>query len=814
MKNSFSNDTKISNRGTVVQDYIPYGGKILLSKSDNADSSMPDYSVILKHFKANQSKSSLKDTLINKKYLGDSLGDALINTRVLSVLASYGGGKTTSIKKYIQSITDKLSTKNRKAKILFITPRKSLNAAIAGDFETITCYLQVKNEPNKKIKTDLISSMSCTPQSLSSLLSFTGDSSYDLVIFDESETIANMLVSDAVEDKERTLSALKNVVVSSDKVVFMDANYSEDSELLACTLSGLKEIPRLINTYKTWAKIKASIISGGTFENRKTAINTQIIEAIHKGEKIAIASSSAGYAQSIYKVIKERYPDVTVKLATSSTDNQELVNNPDSVSSIDVLIYSPSLSVGISFDLINHFHSVFGVFANFIDTPDSFDAMQMMCRVRSPSLNKWVIALDENKNIYENHGHEPAPNEITALLSQQYIINAKYAVNKSVEITPLQNELLRLYANIEARLRFNKNNYNALFMQKLNDMGIAVQIVPVKSIEANQDIQAQIKEGKKQDKEQAINDLFQAEKITEEENKKLKEKRRYAGLSLTKKESLSLDRFYIENAFNVDFDKLSEEQRAELLGRMDDNYIKKAKNRARLLAPASFDKVLVKARLYGLDNESQSYKKDILDKNQSYLLLKKLDRYALGFIEGNEYSHATLKRTAFYQWVSRNKRSINIISPNMIPANFSAKPALLMNKLLERIGYKHSTIKIKGFYNYSAVIDSSFESFYEEQKARGCNWLEIQEKRIKELDIVSESLTSKIIKNYQMPLAHVNFAKAELLKIPKMQHESILNEYLRQYDVMNPENKHGINCPQFANKWLKKQAEKHEKITA
>lgn len=746
--------------------------------------------------------------VINKRYLGGSLSRSLENNRIVSVLSPYGTGKTTAIKKYIKKMKAKKGNEES-FRVLFITPRKSLNISIAGDFENINCYLDIKlEESNKNNQKTMIKSMSCTPQSLGALIDKLESGYYDLVVFDESETIAGMLISHVVKDKERTLNALKKVVSASNRIVFMDANYGADSKLLAFILSGNSEIPILENTFKPWANVGISVVGGTNFDERLEKINTLILKAVQAGEKIAIAASSATYATDIYKIINDSYPDLSIKLATSETDNQSLVNDPLSVIDIDVLIYSPSLSVGISFDLKDHFSTIFGVFRNVEKSPDSFDAMQQMCRVRSPK--KWVIALDDDQCIYNNQGSSLTPNEIQKFIIRQQCENSIFAIGESAPLTTTQNQLIELYAVLEANKRYRKNNYNKIFMQLIHNMGMNVTII---DSEINTNIKESLTANKKEKKQKEKDALFSSLKITHEENEKLSNIRRYGG-SLSKSEKLSMDRFYIEKSFDIDFDNLSPKERNQVLKEKDDGFVSKAKYRAQTSASKDFDKAYVKARIFGVDNDSQSYKKDAIDREQSYLLLKRLNSYALSYIDSDDgYTHKSLKRTAFYQWVIRNKREINIASPNFIEGyDFKKKPALLMNKLVKRIGYKISSRKDdKNIRTWRVKRNHRFEAFYSDQMSRGENWVEIIGKSLAELDVIKKTLTVEDINNLRMPLSHVNIVRKILDDIPAINHKSLMSEFKQSYDIMNPNNKHGINAQNIAIQALKKQAENIKK---
>ena len=783
----------------------------------NSGNSKPD-SVSLPYSCANKNTNTV-DTVINQRYLGESLRNALDKTRVLGVLAPYGCGKTTAIKQIISSMSDD-------ARILFITPRKSLNTAIAGDFEGINCYSDIKQETNKSKKIEAISSMSCTPQSLGALLELADDPHYDLVVFDESEAIASMLTSDVVRDKERTLSALKTVVNASSKVVFMDANYSENSGLLAYILSGIERVAMLINEYKPWSNITVDMIEGDKFDDKKTVVNTLIQEAISRDEHIAVATSSASYANDIYTILTARFPSKLIKLATSETDNTELVSNPDSVADVDVLIYSPSLSVGISFDIDNHFSQVFGVFANEIGTPDPLDAMQSMARVRKPIDEKWTIALDGEKVIYTTHTKELRSADIVNLSLSMNASN-KHLIKSNAPVSALQRELIRLYATIRANLIYLKNNYNSMFYNMLYGMNVTINHV-IDAVTVDTSIAESIKDNREAQKIASVDAVLNADKLDDEQAKHLKTLQKY-GNKLLPSQIKSLERYYIESSFAVDFDKLDDAEKFDVLDKKDKGYISKARKRAQLFAPLVFDKEYVKVRLMGVDNDNKSYLADLTSEYHAYMMIKKLNSYALPMIRileqmddvitieqlaVIEYSHKSLKRSPFYRWVMRNKRDLNIIFPNLVPRNFKSKPALFMSKLLDGLGYTHSserdtTAKGKRVYIYRAELDHKFDDFYRSQLARGDNWVEITQKSIAELQVLAETLSQDDIRRLRMPHADVQHVKNQLMRLPRAMHEQIMKRYKSKYDVMNPDNKHGINSSVFANLWLDSQVEQH-----
>ncbi|MCK5896693.1 MAG: PriCT-2 domain-containing protein [Cocleimonas sp.] len=758
----------------------------------------------------NQEKKTNKTTIINQRYLADAIEKNLESHRFLGVHSPYGTGKTTSLKNIIKVIEGEKRAKNSTPNILFVTPRTSLCIAISEDFEAIYNYLDAKNKKDftKAERLKMIDSMATCPQSLGALIDESKNDTYDLVIFDESESITKLLVSTATKDKERTLYAMQRVVRSSNKVVFMDADYGDVSKLFSELLTGIMDTHILKNIYKPWNEYTAKIITGGSFSDRKEALSSMMMQDITGGENTALFSSSATFCTDLHEVVEVICPESNSKLATSETDNQELMSDPKTVSKINNLFYSPSLSVGISFDIKNHVNRVYGCLSNEINTPDSEDAGQGMARFRNPSNKEWVIALDDRKNIYID-GDEPLlPEDISKSIMARFMGNIK-AISSNLVLTPdLTNQVLDLYALVESRKRDDKNNFNKNFIDKLVNLGMNVEYVEAELFFEGNDIKSAMKENKAERIERVIQNTINAPKINEEENKILSARRRL-GQRLTNEEKSILERYYLETAFSVDFDKMNNNEKREIISYKGDGFITKAVMRSQVEASRDFDKAYIAMGLNGVGDE-EAGKRDILHKHHNYRLKKKLHAYALPYTDcDKEYSHKTLKRTGFYQWLIKNKKDINILIPNFVPSNFKSKPASLMNKLLENMGYKHTCSRDekskKREYIYRSVLNAPFDRFYGKQLSRGDNWVECTEKILEGLETHREVLSAKDIRCLQMPVVHVRFVSEKLAKIPKIQHQKIMSVYKEKYDIM----RHGMNANIIANLWLENETKKY-----
>jgi Cu/Ag efflux protein CusF len=177
-------------------------------------------------------------------------------------------------------------------------------------------------------------------------------------------------------------------------------------------------------------------------------------------------------------------------------------------------------------------------------------------------------------------------------------------------------------------------------------------------------------------------------------------------------------------------------------------------------------------------------------------------------MKGKEYSHNSLKRSGFYQFVLTNKKEINIFMTNFIPANFKAKPAGLMNKLIANLGYKHESRRDgkgkKREYIYSSKTNKNFESFLNSRQERGTSWDDFTEKLFIDLDSRKELLSKADIKRLQMPSVDVRYILDKLQLIPKIKQGEVMAIYKEKYDMTNSDNQ-GIDAPVFANAWLQSQ---------
>ncbi|KAJ3061119.1 hypothetical protein HK102_009244, partial [Quaeritorhiza haematococci] len=296
-----------------------------------------------------------------------------INQRRVEVCHSpVGTGKTTKAIELIRSMQFK--------SVVIPTPRRSLaqeltaklNAGLKGTGIEFKLYLNVKpgRMPDQKF---LVIQM----ESLRKLIKFDKSiATFDLVLVDEIESVLRTFNSPTMtgnwtdsesarmslshDNKERLPSAsdvFEHLVRSARKVVVMDAF------ILPKTIVALKDLlgdqPGLrrlvVNRYKHEDIRTVDIPDFEVFKG-------QMIDLVDSGRKFAVFTTSKGIGDDIKAFLKQHNRDLRIQFYNSSMpgkSTRELQEVNESWVNYDVVIYTPTITVGVSFDVPDYFYTIF-----------------------------------------------------------------------------------------------------------------------------------------------------------------------------------------------------------------------------------------------------------------------------------------------------------------------------------------------------------------------------------------------------------------------------------------------------------------------
>ena len=247
----------------------------------------------------------------------------------------------------------------------------------------------------------------------------------DLLILDEIEGLIQQFSHDTMLSSgtiHRCWEVFEALVKYSKKVVMMDAflgartvNLSKRMRDPATTVSVVNDYPSAENRqYNVMPKLKQIAI---------------MQEYLRKGMPFVLCSNSLKFIKRVRKLLEvqvatEKLPEKKIKAYTSETGQElrkELEDPNKAWADLDVLMYSPTITIGCSFE-VPHFEAIFGYF---VETSCGFlDCLQMLGRVRDckpdpkEDAHLYYLSFSDHYMVYDE---EPSAAWIESCLESTYM---------------------------------------------------------------------------------------------------------------------------------------------------------------------------------------------------------------------------------------------------------------------------------------------------------------------------------------------------------------------------------------------------------
>lgn len=310
------------------------------------------------------------------------------DAKSLVVKSQMGTGKTRYIKRKIQQILHN----NPDARILLISGRRSLAEKYKADYADMgfVCYLYTK---------DNIMDGGRYICQADSLWRCGSNCVFDLVVLDEWDLIVRNFNSSTF---------LNNPKGSSNFRMFQQTmGYSKQVIALSATLR-VSDIKIMEDMRKITPKVIVNNYIPRKFKIQFTDKDQQyklMLDDVLAGRKICVAvNRSHEYIQTLKQWFLSHKPDLKIADITAQTtlrpEISQMVKDPENTwGDVDVLIYSPTIQSGVSYDQRNVFYRIYGIFSNI--TNSSTDAAQMLRRIRHP-INDRMPILFEWSNNFDN----------------------------------------------------------------------------------------------------------------------------------------------------------------------------------------------------------------------------------------------------------------------------------------------------------------------------------------------------------------------------------------------------------------------------
>lgn len=452
---------------------------------------------------------------------------------IILVRSPKGSGKSFQLSKIVQQC------KLQKKSVLLIGHRQSLIAALAADLG-MTCYLDKEDEYGERITVSKYYAicLDSIPRKLNLNLH-----KFDVIIIDESEQVFSHLTADTLRRQRRecflkTERYLKNATT----VIACDADLSYLTlSVIAAARNG--EMPKrfYVNRHKQ---------SGRDIEiyNSENQLLSVLISSVNTGGKYYVTCNSKKKADQIAKAIEDAATrEVKIQLITKDNSQSEeirhfVANIKTEITKFDVVISSPSLGTGIDITFPNDEVLIDGVFGFFMPRINThFDIDQQLCRVRHPGFVK--VWISHEQFAFEIESEVIKRNIVENGSFTDFLIGYDENNNK---IYDMDDSLLSLHAEVLALSRASKNSIRKHFIDLKTYNGWNVTEVKTDTRETQIGRDA-FKKSKEEIARLRCEMICNAEKITDKEEKRLKDLSSRTALMEAKISRYWIEKFYGED---------------------------------------------------------------------------------------------------------------------------------------------------------------------------------------------------------------------------------------------------------------------------
>jgi len=349
-------------------------------------------------------------TTINERYFPIETMKELWPNKLIGIQSEKGTGKTTCLFKYIFENSGEIIKEDDS--ILFISSRRTFGIKLLGDIKKFgfKLYSDCKEyyiDHNRMI---------CQ---LDSILRLTSET-FKYVIIDECESLMRYITSSHFTKNNKAsliVSNLESKIAEAEKVIIMDADLCDRSINYFKDILNLEnnQVKLVVNSFQVYSEYSIKYMAYSTWLK-------VLIDKIDANKKIVIPTASNNQAKDLNLLIRSHYPDKKILLIHRETNENEkldqVINVNEKWSKYDIIIYTPSVCMGISFDN-EYFDHIFAYGCE--NSLGSQEFCQMLHRIRKPTEQSIYLALDKYVE-YESSRHEIELTKIKDVICYDYYL--------------------------------------------------------------------------------------------------------------------------------------------------------------------------------------------------------------------------------------------------------------------------------------------------------------------------------------------------------------------------------------------------------
>lgn len=397
----------------------------------------------------------IDEVLKDRKSLVSQSIDNWMNgeNKSLVIISPYNTGKTKTIVKMLSEYAPQ--------KVCFITYRQSLSYDLHRVFGKLGFqnYLDKNVDMNHDRLICQIESLRKIPTEIDWELDTAMIKSFDLIILDEIESDLYHFDSSTIRGKLHTFDIFDGLLMNCKKILALDGDFGNRGY---CCLKPYN--PIIIEN------IKKKGNNNYIFTKDMTAFEKAIDDDLENGNKLAIISMSSTYALKYNDRYKNKYKVITHCARSDDALKDCLRDVNKSWGDKDLVIYSPSVEAGVSFDTVDYFDKKYVILSNQSCSPRAL--MQMISRIRHIKDNNIMVYL--NGLLFHDKARFYSYYEVASIvhklrkngheLALKQLANGKKGL---VESPYYQIEIYNELENINSRPEF----FVALFIKLLTDKG-------------------------------------------------------------------------------------------------------------------------------------------------------------------------------------------------------------------------------------------------------------------------------------------------------------------------------------------------------
>jgi hypothetical protein len=391
-------------------------------------------------------------------------------TPTLAVSAQMKLGKTKALRRFVEANfpADGIETKV----VRFVTFRQTFSRSIADDFPDFTLYSDVAGDLDVVRHPRLIVQV----ESLHRLRMPTRGEPVDLLILDEVESILGQFNSGLHKHFNAAFAMFRWLLLTARHVICMDANLGDR------TFRTLARMRPAHPPHFHWNRHARAADDTYAFTADQSVWLERLHAAVRGDQKVVLASNSLAEARAFDEALRRQFPDKRVMLYSSETAPSEKARHFADVhkywGDLDVLIYTPTCSAGVSFEL-EHFDVLFAYFCDV--SCDVETCRQMLGRVRRLRTGEHNVCLRATGAALPATVEEIARqirDKRAGLYRRVEDTALHFEYGAGGEINFYESEYFHLWLETTRVENLSRNDFARRFIDQVADTGARVAVMP------------------------------------------------------------------------------------------------------------------------------------------------------------------------------------------------------------------------------------------------------------------------------------------------------------------------------------------------